>query len=69
MRDDEREYVSLEEATTRLNLSVDDVLDLVKQRALRARRFAGWGEVEVEVALVNTRPRKKAAPKTAAPKR
>jgi hypothetical protein len=35
------------------------VLELVDRRALRARRYAGWGyvEVEVEPAIVNIKPK------------
>lgn len=52
-------FVSLPEAARRMNLTEDQVLDLVDRRALRARRYAGWGHVEVEVepAIVNVKPK------------
>jgi hypothetical protein len=48
-----------------------EVMDLIAQRALKARRYAGWGQLEVQPAITNVEPRKRAPAKrkTAAAKR
>lgn len=58
-RDDRERFVPLEEAARRMDLTTDQVMDLVDRRALRARRYAGWGTVEVEVepAITNVKPK------------
>jgi hypothetical protein len=52
-------FVPLDEAARRMNLTREQVLDLVERRALRARRYAGWGQLEIEVepAIVNVKPK------------
>jgi hypothetical protein len=52
-------FVPLEEAARRMELTTEQVMDLVDRRALRARRYAGWGAVAVEVepAITNVKPK------------
>jgi predicted DNA-binding transcriptional regulator AlpA len=77
MRDPEDEgFVSVEECAKRMGISVNDVWDLIDSRALRAYRYAGWGDTVVQPAILTgsfrprkvelgKRPRKRAEQKTA----
>jgi hypothetical protein len=49
-------FVSVEECAKRMNLTTDEVWDLVESRALHACRYGGWGDLLVEPALVNVLP-------------
>lgn len=49
LRDD---YVSVDECAERMNLTAEQVWDLIAAHALRAYRWAGWGEVLVQPALL-----------------
>ncbi|MCU1701370.1 MAG: hypothetical protein JWR34_7433 [Mycobacterium sp.] len=57
MLDDEDRFVPVEVAARRMGLTVEQVMELVERHALRARRYGGWGEIEVEPAIVNIKPR------------
>lgn len=48
-------YVDLDEAARRMDLSVAQVMELVRIRALRAVPI-GYGEILVEPAIVNVAP-------------
>ncbi|ODR23058.1 hypothetical protein BHQ19_18360 [Mycolicibacterium porcinum] len=50
--DDLDDYVSAEECAARLGLPVERVVELVERRVLRAYRYAGWGELLVQPALI-----------------
>lgn len=43
-----------------MNITEAEVMDLIAQRALKARRYAGWGQLEVRPAITNVEPRKRA---------
>jgi hypothetical protein len=49
------DYVDLDEAARRMNLSKAQVMSLVRQRALRALAMP-FGEIWVEPAIVNVSP-------------
>ena len=57
---DDDGFVPLDEAARRMNLTVEQVLDLVNQHVLRAYRWGGWGEILVQPAITNKTPRKTA---------
>ncbi|MDT5372173.1 MAG: hypothetical protein QOC62_6604 [Mycobacterium sp.] len=44
-------YVSVEECATRMGLTVQQVVEAVNSRTLRARRYGGWS-LEVEPAIL-----------------
>lgn len=46
--DDRDSFVSVQECARRMNLSTEQVMELVSKHALRAYRHGGWGEVLVE---------------------
>ncbi len=50
-------YVPLAEAAERMNLTEDQVYNMAVRGVLRSRRWAGWGDIEVEPAIVNVPPR------------
>jgi hypothetical protein len=56
---DEDGFVSVEECAARMNISVNDVFDLVDSHALRAYRWGGWGEVFVQPAILTSFPPRK----------
>ena len=57
MFDDDRDrFVPGEVAAKRMGITVEQVMDLVSQHALRASRYGGWGPPEVEPAILNVRP-------------
>jgi hypothetical protein len=64
MLGDDDDFVPIDEAATRMGLTTEQVMELVTSGGLRARRYGGWGQVEVEPAIVNMlpTPKKKAAP-------
>jgi hypothetical protein len=57
-RDDDDTFVPVDECAERMGLTVAEVMDLVKRKALRARRYGAWGQLEVQPAITNAVPRK-----------
>ncbi len=51
----ENTFVPLDEAAERMNLTEQQVLDLIERGGLLARRYAGWGPIEVEPAIITPR--------------
>ena len=62
-------YVPLDEAATRMALPVERVLELIEQGALRAYRYAGWGEILVQPAILSGAVPKKKARSTRPPRK
>ncbi len=50
------DYVSVEECAKRMNISVEQVFELVSSHALRAYRWGGWGDVLVQPAILSGAP-------------
>jgi hypothetical protein len=57
---DDDGFLPLDECARRMNMTEEQVLGLVAKHALRARRYGGWGPIEVEPAIVNVAPSKAA---------
>jgi hypothetical protein len=67
MNDDDG-FVAIDEAAQRMDLTVEQVMELVEKHALRAYRWGGWGQVMVEPAITNVTPaRRKPAAKRQPP--
>jgi hypothetical protein len=62
MTDDD--FVSIPECAQRMGISVDEVWELVDRHALKAYRYAGWGEPLVQPAILSGA----AAPKRKSPR-
>ena len=56
---DPEDYVPVDECARWMNITEAEVMVLIAQRALKARRYAGWGQLEVQPAITNVEPRKR----------
>ncbi|ORA82091.1 hypothetical protein [Mycobacterium malmoense] len=50
------DYVSVEECAKRMNITTEQVFELVSSHALRAYRWGGWGDIVVQPAILSGAP-------------